>query len=177
MIDLKQWMEAVKYRISEGGQYGWTCYGPNAHALSAWSGPENDVWSAHVVFDTKTTMVYEVSVCDYVKDLAYRVIHPEYADGYHVCEANLVYKGRLDEAWDGVMYTDLDVDEDWLEKAKAIVEGREYDTRVEMPINLSDEEFLTLAKFAHERDVTVNQMIERILLEALSECSKFKEMK
>jgi hypothetical protein len=177
MIDLKQWMEVVKYRISEGGEYGWTCYGPNAHALSAWSGPENDVWSANVVFDTKTTVVYEVSVCDYVKNRAYRIIHPEHVDEYHECEEKLTCSDRFDEAWDDVTYTDLDLDEDWLEKAKAIVEGREYDTRIQMPINLSNKEFLTLAELAHESDVTLNQMIERILLEAMTERGEFVEMK
>jgi predicted DNA-binding ribbon-helix-helix protein len=37
------------------------------------------------------------------------------------------------------------------------------DGKVEIPIDLSDEEFLKLAKMAHERDITFNQLVEEIL--------------
>ena len=32
-----------------------------------------------------------------------------------------------------------------------------------IPVDLSDEEFLSIAKMAHERDITFNQMVEIIL--------------
>jgi hypothetical protein len=32
-----------------------------------------------------------------------------------------------------------------------------------VPVDLSDEEFLTIAKMAHERDITFNKMVEAIL--------------
>lgn len=33
----------------------------------------------------------------------------------------------------------------------------------DIPVDLSDEEFLAIAKMAHERDITFNQMVESIL--------------
>jgi hypothetical protein len=33
MISLKEWMELVDYRITEGSDYGWNCYGHDAHML------------------------------------------------------------------------------------------------------------------------------------------------
>jgi len=40
--------------------------------------------------------------------------------------------------------------------------------KAEIEIELSDEDFLLLAKEAHKRDITFNQLVEEILLEALN---------
>ena len=37
---------------------------------------------------------------------------------------------------------------------------KEYET---IPVELSDDEFLTIARMAHERDITFNKMVETIL--------------
>jgi len=37
------------------------------------------------------------------------------------------------------------------------------DTRESIEVDLSDDEFLRVAKLAHERDITFNQMVEVIL--------------
>jgi hypothetical protein len=42
-----------------------------------------------------------------------------------------------------------------------------YDTRVSVPIDLSDDGMFTLMKMAHERDITFNQMVEQVLREQL----------
>jgi hypothetical protein len=41
------------------------------------------------------------------------------------------------------------------------------DGRSEIEIDLTDDEFLRLAKMAHERDITFNQMVEYILSEEI----------
>lgn len=41
------------------------------------------------------------------------------------------------------------------------------DNRVEIPLDFSDEELLTLFKLAHEADLTFNQFVERALTEYL----------
>jgi len=38
MITLKQWMEVVNYRITEGSQFQWECYGSHAYTLDSWNG-------------------------------------------------------------------------------------------------------------------------------------------
>jgi hypothetical protein len=40
---------------------------------------------------------------------------------------------------------------------------------VDMPIELSDDEFLAIAKMAHERDITFNKMVETILWNYINE--------
>ena len=77
MITLKEWMELVDYRITEGSDYCWDCYGPDAHALDSWNGDQSG-HSFCVIFDTKTQVVYEVQAHDYVHNRAYRLINPDF---------------------------------------------------------------------------------------------------
>jgi len=164
MITLKQFFEITNYRITEGGDYGWSCYGPNSHHLSAWNGVHSTGgWSANAVFDTETQTVYEVQVCDYTHNRAYRLIKPEFAEA-HRLEAK--QRGiRINEAWDDVKWVDLEVDLDWLEKAQAIVTGAAYDDRVQIELNLDEDLLFDLMKLAHKQDKTLNQLVETILRE------------
>lgn len=168
MVEMKQFFEAVGYRITEGADYGWNCYGNNSHQLSAWNGIHGDGgWSANIVFSTKSQKVYEVEVCDYTNNRAYRLINPKYKVKH---DLEGVSRGVLgNQAWDDVNYTDLDVDGDFLEKLEAIVAGEEYDTRVQVEVDFSDEELLKYMKLAHERDMTFNQLVEEALRHAIEQ--------
>jgi len=164
MLNIKEWMELVEYRITEGDSYGWSCFGPNAHSLSSWNG-DHDGWSFNIVFDTQTQTVYTVEVCDYARDRAYRMINPDFKQA-HDDEARL--RGvDAKEAWDAVNYVDLETAEDFCQKAEAIRDGIEYDTRVSMPLNLPDDVLFELMKKAHEQDITLNQLVENVLWEAI----------
>lgn len=57
-----------------------------------------------------------------------------------------------------------------IEKANEIGDGRS-----EIEIDLTDEEFLQVARMAHERDITFNQMVELILSEAIEKLKKETE--
>jgi hypothetical protein len=160
MITLKQFMEVVNYRITEGGQYGWNCYGNSAYMLDSWNG-DHDGSSFSIVFDTKTQEVFEVQSHDYRRNRAYRLINPNYKFEHDAESANRQVASN--EAWDSVNYTDLETEEDWLAKATAILNDVEYDTRVEVPLDLSEEELFQLMKMAHEQDLTLNQFVEQTL--------------
>jgi hypothetical protein len=73
------------------------------------------------------------------------------------------------QAWDDVDYVDLDVDDDFFQKALAIKDGESYDTRVLVPVDFSDEELLQYMKIAHERDITFNELVEDALRHAIGE--------
>jgi len=168
MITMKEWMELVDYKITEGGAYGWSCYGPNAYTLDSWNGVHGSGgYSFSIVFSTKSQKVYEVSVCDYTNDRAYRMINPKNVDK-HNKEAE--HKSVLaNQAWDDVDYVDLDVVDDFIQKCLAISAGEDYDTRVQVPVDFSDEELLQYMKLAHERDMTFNEFVEDALRNMLEE--------
>jgi hypothetical protein len=165
---MKEWMELVDYKITEGGDYGWQCFGPNSYRLDSWNGVHGvGGYSFSIVFSTKSQKVYEVSVCDYTNDRAYRMINPKNQEKHRKeAEARNV---NLNEAWDDVDYVDLDVVDDFIQKCLAIRAGEDYDTRVQVPVDFSDEELLQYMKLAHERDMTFNELVEEALRHALVE--------
>ena len=166
MITMKEFMELVNYRITESGDYGWRCYGNDAYCLDSWNG-DQDGHSLSIIFDTKNQTVYEVQAHDYLHQRAYRMINPDF-----VKKNKKEAKRRdvnKDEAWDNVEYVDLEVDDDFMEKAAAIVAGEVYDTRVQVPVDFTDEELLKYMKLAHERDMTFNQLVEEVLRHAIEE--------
>lgn len=162
MLTLRDFFEVIEYRVNEGSDYGWQCYGGHAHAIDC---TDND-YSLTVVFDRQDQTVYEVTVCDYRNNRAYRMIHPD-RQAAHRAEAG---KRGVDsnQAWDEVQYTDLEVDEDFVSKARAIIAGNNYDTRIEIPIDLPESELLELFKIAHARDITFNEFVVEILTEKLA---------
>ena len=168
MITMREWMQLVDYKITEGDSYGWQCFGPNSYRLDSWNGVHGKGgYSFSIVFSTKTQKVYEVSVCDYTNDRAYRMINPKNAEKHRKEADN---RSVLEnQAWDDVNYIDLDVDDDFFQKALAIQAGEKYDTRVQIPVDFSDEELLQYMKLAHDRDMTFNEFVEEALRHAISE--------
>ena len=168
MITMKEWMELVDYKITEGSDYGWQCYGPNSYCLDSWNGVHGiGGYSFSIVFSTKSQKVYEVSMCDYTNNRAYRMINPKNVEKHRKeAESKSVL---ANQAWDDVSYIDLDVVDDFIQKALAIRAGEDYDTRIQVPVDFSDEELLQYMKLAHERDMTFNELVEEALRHAINE--------
>jgi hypothetical protein len=166
MITMKEWMDLVDYRITEGSDYTWQCYGGNAYMLDSWNG-EQDGHSFTVIFDTKDQTVYEVQAHDYVHNRAYRMINEDFQK--KMKKESKRRDVNRNEAWDNVNYVDLDVDDDFFQKALAIKAGEDYDTRVSVPIDMSDADLLVFMKMAHERDVTFNELVEEALRQAIAQ--------
>ena len=160
MITLKEWMEVTNYRITEGSDY--FAYG-GCYALTSWNGDQVG-YSLEIIFDQKTQTVYEVQACDYKHNRAYRLVNELHKE-----------ERRDNEAWDDTEWIDLECDDDWIQKALAIVAGEDYDTRVEVPIDFSDQELLKYMKLAHERDMTFNQFVEEALRNAIEEYKRDPE--
>ena len=157
---IKQWMELVDYRITEGSAFQWQCYGDKAYTMDSWDG-DHDGKSFSIVFDTADQTVYEIQAHDFKRGRAYRWTNPE-----HKAARDAEAKNRgvaVAEAWEDVDYVELDVLSDFYEKAQAIQQDQEYDTRVQVPIELPDAELFQLMQMAHERDITLNQLVEQAL--------------
>lgn len=162
MITLKEWLEIVDYKITEGGDYGWQCYGPNSFCLDSWNGVHGKGgYSFSIVFSTKTQKIYEVSVCDYTNNRAYRMI-AEDKRKKHSKEAKTLGV-NLNQAWDDVDYVDLEVDDDFIQKCLAIKSGEDYDTNVSVPLGLPDDLLMFAFKCAHAENMTFNDWMNKML--------------
>ena len=165
MISIKDYMECINYRITEGSDYLWRCYGNDVYQLDSSNteniGPDQG-YNVAIVFDTKTQVVYEMQAWDYSTDRAYRWIHPDYVNAVKV---EHISRGiNFNDACDDIKFTDLDVEEDIIEKSTAIANGQPYDNRVLLSLDLTDHEKFTLMMMAHEADVTFNTFIENLLV-------------
>lgn len=177
MITLKDFMEITNYRITEGSEYQWHCFGSTAYRLDSWDGDQNG-HTLSIVFDTKTQEVYQVEAFDYSRERAYRMTNPDYKEAF---DSECQDRDVLDMAWEDdagnpIRYVDLDVEEDFIEKAQAIVAYEDYDTRVKVPVEFTDEELLTYMKMAHDRDMTFNQFVEMALQAAIDEIKLREEL-
>jgi collagenase-like PrtC family protease len=78
-------------------------------------------------------------------------------------------RGATDVAWEDIEYVDLEADADFMQKALAIAAGEDYDTRVSVPLDFTDEELLKYMTMAHERDMTFNAFVEEALRAAIED--------
>lgn len=159
MITVKQWMEVCNYKITEGGEY----YPGSAriYSLDSWNG-EQSGHSLFIGFDTKTQDVYIVEVHDYKNERSYRLINPKFKQHF----------ADKESAYDGVDFIDLEVDEDFIEKATAIVMGKPYDETIMIQVEFTDQELLTYMKMAHESKMTFNDFVNKALREFIDTYDK-----
>jgi|LakMenEpi03Aug12_release.lakeMendotaPanAssembly.Ray.scaffolds.fasta_scaffold132584_2 hypothetical protein len=154
--------EAFDHKISGGDNYLWDCW-ENARFLEY----RSDYAYVSAVFNTETQEVYEVNVSvdtdTWDPDIRpYRWLNPEYKQDY-LDEAE---SRNIDpeQAWDDIKWIDLESADDFLEKALAIFNGDDsFDKRIQVPLDLNEDEILKIALMAHKRDITLNKMVEEII--------------
>lgn len=161
-MKLSQVNVAMDHRIVDGSEFQWSCW-PDARYIDY----ESEHAHVSVVFNTRTQEIYSAEVSHKTGDQRpYRWQDPKHKQTY-INEA--VDKGVDHEnAWDYINWIDLDLENDWLEKATAIFNGLSYDERIEIAVEFTDKELLKYAIMAHEQDITLNQLIERALMAAIS---------
>lgn len=158
--------ESLDHKITGGSEYGWNCY-PEARYMDY----ESDYAHVSVLFSTETQIIYSAEINDKAnKYKPYRWLNPSFKDAMYA-ESK---KRNIDpdQAWDDTKWVDVDVSEDWLEKAEAMFNGEDFDTRIQVPIDLDNDTLLQLAMEAHKRDITLNQMVEELLREVISKHQK-----
>lgn len=165
-MHLSEVNKITDHKIVGGSTYNWNCF-PEARFLDY----ESDYAHVSVLYSTETQEVYQADASIkrdmWSTDVApYRWTNPLYKDAY----LNEAKERNIDpnQAWDDVKWVDLEVAEDWLEKTHAMFNGDEWDTRIQVPLDLEDELILQLAMEAHKRDITLNKMVEIVLQEAIN---------
>lgn len=161
MISIKDYMEAIQYKITSGSEFTWQCFGYHARYIDSERLHGKLDYSASIVFDTHTHEVYLAEVYDYNKNLAYRLINPEHKEKY--TEEAKSRGVDLENEIEDIQMINLETDDDWIKKASAITNGEEYDDRISFPVNLPDDELLKLCMMAHAEDMSLNDYIAMVL--------------
>jgi len=160
---LKDVNEALDHKIVGGSEYQWNCY-PEARFMDY----ESEYAHVGVLFSTDTQVIYCAEINDKEnKYKPYRWLNPEYKDAF-LDEAK---QRGVDPnyAWDDTEWLDLELAEDWLEKASAIFNGQEFDDRILISLDLENDVILQLSMEAHKRDITLNKMIDIVLQTAIDQ--------
>jgi hypothetical protein len=160
MVTVESFNKAIGHRITGGSPYGWNCFSSDARWLDS-DGPR-DTYSANIVFDGPNN-VYIAEVHDYKNNRSYVWFNPEHKESYFAEAAKRGIDPMM--AYDDKKFIELDVSADYVEKCTAIVAGNDYDTRVQIELELEDELLFAAMKNAHLQDITLNQYIEQALRE------------
>lgn len=164
MISLKDFFECVEYKISDGSEYLWKCYGDGARTMSYYNGELGDAQvTIYVVFTPNDQDVAEMQVWDGPNKREYRWIHPAFIEGH--AQESINKNVDLKQSYDNHNFIDIEEPEDILEKARAVFLGEEYDTRIQVKLDIGYENEYTLMSMAHEADMSLNQFVEHILRE------------
>jgi hypothetical protein len=160
-MKLQQVNEALDHRITGGGEYMWNCF-PEARYLDY----ESDYAHVYVLYSTVTQEIYQAEVSVkrdmWEKDVRpYRWLNPIFKDDY--LEEAMARNIDPNQAWDDVKWLDLEVEEDFLEKATHIFKGEDWNEGILVPIDLPKDELYQLMLTAHEKNITLNQLVTEIL--------------
>lgn len=164
-MKLNQINEALNHQITGGSEFHWRCF-PDARFLDY----ESEYAHFTVLYSTVNQTVYQADA-SIKRDMwstdakPYRWTNPAFLNAF--IKESKEYNVNPHQAWDDVNWVELDVAEDWLEKATSMFNGEEWDDRVQVPLDLSDDLILQLAMEAHKRDITLNKMVEIVLQEAI----------
>lgn len=166
MITLKDYLEAINYKITGGSDYGWKCFGDNARYLDCQESEGfGGKYSIHCIFDSIDQTVYSLELWDYVNDREYRWISPMFVPSH--MDSCIEHEVDCYNSIDDRNFIDLDVPSDILEKISKVVAGEPYDERVQIEVDFTEEDMLQYMKLAHKMDITFNELVERALREAI----------
>jgi len=168
MINLDDFLKIINYNVVDGYEFQWNCYGGNAQAIShsRMVSKDNEV-TVSCVFDRNTQQVFEIQAWERKSFREYRWIHPGYIESAFA-EAK---RRRVDfyQSIDDNQFIDIEELDDMLEKARAIYLGIEYDSRLLVRVDLSEEDKYQLMCMAHEEDLTLNEFVNQILTDYIKD--------
>lgn len=146
---------AADYKISEGSEYLWKCYGPNARFLDFKS--EEFEIEADMVFDSKNQTVY--SACLFLKDKCYRWMNPDFIKAFKEESYDKNIDPRM--AYEGTNFNECDVWSDFTEKVNQAFTTGQCSADILVSLEMTDELQDLIDQFPPETD------IEKIIHQAL----------
>lgn len=166
MTHIPEFLEAIQYNITNISEFTWNCYGRNTIWIDSNKTTRFDV-SAN--FCTTTKELREITMHDYKLNNSYRWTDPKFQEARQIES----FKYNVDDkvAYGMVKFIDVEVAEDILEKITDAYNDVEYNDKIIVPLDISDKDFLTFAKAAHELDITFNEFVELAIKQAVENLS------
>jgi len=177
MTTVYDYFSSIGRAMTASEYYGWDCYGPTARVVDHWRQGDNEL-TACCVFDSVTSVVYELDLCMVAERTALRWINPEYENTYLAEAEN---RQISDVAWDDVEFQRVSSADTMLSLIRKVVDDpsvtlsdaasaldNPVDTS-EIRLELTEDEMFKLMKMAHEHDVSLNLFVSLILQKYVDE--------
>ena len=162
MNTLTNFLKAIDYKITDSSEYHWDCYGSDIRSIDSYN---LGITECTALFTKNGGEIRELTLRDYENRRSYRWTDPKFE------------QERKDEAlsigvddtaaYDDVNFIELEMIEDMFEKMEAVTKGEKYDTRIMIPLDMTEQEFLEVARAAHALDITINAFFEMAIKEAI----------
>ena len=162
MNTLTNFLKAIDFKITDSTDYYWDCYGSDVRSMDSYV---LGVTECTAIFTKNGGEIRELTMHDYENRRSYRWTDPKFEQARK--DEALSIPVDDTEAYDGVHFIELEVIEDMFEKMEAVTRGEEYDTRITIPIDMTDKEFLEVARAAHALDITINAFFAMAIKEAI----------
>lgn len=159
--------DVMGYRVDDSFVHQWEVFKGYAYNISRY-GDNGDKYYLDATYDYRDGKILVAEVSDYLNKRAYRWVEPSFKEEYDEWKS---FKGHeYDDITDvdGNKYIELSSAEKFCGLAKAIIKGEKYDDKETVEVDLSDSELFSLMKLAHEKDITLNQLVQEILEEHIS---------
>ena len=162
MNTLLDFLKAIDYKITDCTDYNWDCYGDGIRSMDSYNLGLNE---CSALFAKNGGQIRELTMHDYNNNRSYRWTDPKFEQARKAEALSIGVNDNV--AYDGVEFIELEVIEDMLEKMTAVSRGEEYDTRIMIPLDMTDKEFLEVARAAHALDITINAFFTMAIEEAI----------
>jgi len=162
MNTLTNFLKAIDYKITDSSEYRWDCYGDNIHCIDSYNAGFTE---CSALFTKNGGEIRELVMHDFESLRSYRWTDPRFTQA----RKDEALSMRLDDnvAYGDVNFIELEMIEDMFEKMTAVIRGEEYDTRIMIPLDMTEQEFLEVARAAHALDITINAFFEMAIKEAI----------
>lgn len=173
-MNLEQVMRAGLYKITGGCKYEWECFGPSAYMIDFSTDYGGTVCNnATVTFSRATQEIFLVEIYatmdeDKELDIAFRWINPDYEKVY--LDTIVAAGMEPDEAYDDVKFTSKESEDEILEILAKAMNNEDVSSYVDstlIELDLTRDEIFDLMMKAHERDITLNQLLNEVLEDAV----------
>jgi len=162
MNTLTNFLKAIDYKITDSSEYHWDCYGDEIRCIDSYN---VGLTECSALFTKNGGTIRELTMHDFESLRSYRWTDPQFTQARK--DEALSIKVDDNVAYGDINFIELEMIEDMFEKMTAVTKGEKYDTRITIPVDLTEQEFLEVARAAHALDITINAFFEMAIKEVL----------
>jgi len=162
-MKIGEYLKLIGYRIGDCSDFGWECFGPNTKFIE--SNMINDNYYTNCIYNPASEEIFHITFTDCITHKMYEWIHPDYIQKYDdEFKQNNIFSEDTSNDDDDIR---VEIIEDIVEKVQCVMDGKEYDPRILVPVDLDEDTIQELTAIAAERGISIDKLIEDALIKSM----------